>query len=116
MNESDIELLQRYVRGDCEEAFAQIVQRHLPLVYSAAVRQVRSAELAQEIAQSAFVALARSAQKLPASTIVPAWLYQVARRTAIDVVRRETRRQAREKLAHDLTQMNANSQPWAEIE
>lgn len=116
MNGSDIELLQRYAHENCEEAFAEIVQRHLPLVYSAALRQVGSADLAQEISQSVFVELARAAQKLPASTVVPAWLYQVARRTAIDVVRRETRRQAREKLAHDLTQMNANSEPWAEIE
>ena len=116
MNDTNIELLQRYAREDCEEAFAEIVQRHLPLVYSAALRQVHSAELAQEISQSVFVELARAAQKLRASTIVPAWLYQVARRTAIDVVRRETRRQAREKLAHDLTEMNANSEPWAEIE
>src|ERR1041385_5509451 len=116
MNGTDIELLQRYAREDCEEAFAEIVQRQLPLVYSAALRQVRSVDLAQEVSQSVFVELARNAQKLPVSTIVPAWLYQVARRTAIDVVRREIRRHAREILAHELTEMNANSEPWAEIE
>src|SRR6185295_7906986 len=102
MNETDIQLLHRYAIQNSEDAFSEVLERHLPLVYSAALRQVRSPELAQEVSQSVFVELGRNAQKLPASTIVPAWLYQVARRTAIDVVRRETRRHAREQLAHDL--------------
>jgi RNA polymerase sigma factor (sigma-70 family) len=116
MNETDIQLLRRYARESSEDAFSEIVERHLPLVYSAALRQVRSPDLAQEVAQSVFVELARNAQKLPTSTIVAAWLYQVARRTAIDVVRRETRRHAREQIAQDLSAMNSNSEHWAEIE
>lgn len=116
MNETDIELLHRYARENWEDAFAAVVERHLPLVYSAALRQVRSPDLAEEVAQTVFVELARNASKLPASTILPAWLYQVARRNAIDMVRRETRRHAREQLAHELTAMNSNSADWAEIE
>ena len=90
---SDLELLQNYADRNSEEAFAELIRRHLDLVYSAALRQVRSPQLAEEVAQSAFTDLARNAGKLKPDTILTAWLYQVARRTAIDVVRHESRRQ-----------------------
>ena len=114
--QSDAQLLAHYAQAHSEEAFAQLVERHLGLVYSAALRQVRSPELAEEISQTVFIDLAHSAQKLPASTILPAWLYQVARRAAIDVVRRENRRHLREKTAHELLAMNSTSADWTEIE
>jgi len=37
---SDGELLRRYAESDSEDAFAELVRRHLDLVYSAALRQV----------------------------------------------------------------------------
>jgi hypothetical protein len=48
--------------------------------------------------------------------VVSAWLYQVARRTAIDVVRREAGRQIREQIAVELTAMNAPTADWTAIE
>ena len=80
---TDLELLARYTRDRAEDAFAELVHRHLALVHSAALRQVRSPELAEEVAQSAFTDLARNAHRLAPDTIVAAWLYQVTRRTAI---------------------------------
>jgi len=113
---SDLELLDQYAQENRQEAFAALLDRHLKLVYSAALRQVRSPELAEEVAQSVFADLARSAGKLAPQTIVTAWLYQVTRRTAIDVVRRESRRQLREQIAVDMTNMNSNSSEWTAIE
>ena len=92
MTESDLELLKQYARDGAESAFAEVVRRHVNLVYSAALRQVRSPQLAEEVAQSVFTDLARNAKRLAPDTILTAWLYQVTRRTAIDVVRRESRR------------------------
>jgi DNA-directed RNA polymerase specialized sigma24 family protein len=60
---SDLELLDQYARENREEAFAALLDRHLQLVYSAALRQVRSPELAEEVAQSVFSDLARSADQ-----------------------------------------------------
>jgi RNA polymerase sigma factor (sigma-70 family) len=77
---------------------------------------VRSPELAEEVAQCVFSDLARSADKLERETILTAWLYQVTRRTAINVVRAESRRQRREQIALDVSQMNSNSSEWTEIE
>ncbi len=121
---SDLELLQNYADRNSEEAFAQLVRRHLDLVYSAALRQVRSPQLAEEVAQSVFTDLARNAGKLKPDTVLTAWLYQVTRRTAIDVVRKESRRQLREQIATEMNAMNAHAadsgtgfQPvWTDIE
>jgi len=113
---SDLDLLDQYVREHRQEAFAALVERHLKLVYSAALRQVRSPELAEEVSQSVFADLARSADKMKPQTILSAWLYQVTRRTAINVVRGESRRQLREQIALDITNMNANTSEWMAIE
>jgi len=93
-----------------------VVHRHLDLVYSAALRQVRSPELAEEVAQSVFTDLSRNAGRLKSETVLTAWLYQVARRTAVDVVRRESRRQLREQIAVELTDMNTEPSIWSQIE
>src|SRR5205085_2624864 len=99
------ELLEQYKEGS-EEAFAALVHRYLDLVYSAALRQVRSPQFAEEVAQSVFTDLSMNARRLKPDTVLSAWLYQVTRRTAVDVVRRESRRQAREQLAVQLSDMN----------
>jgi RNA polymerase sigma factor (sigma-70 family) len=116
MSDTDLELLARYTRHHAEDAFAEIVRRHLNLVHSAALRQVRSPQLAEEVAQSAFVTLARQAHRLAPDTILSAWLYQVTRCEAIDVVRREARRQLREQIATEMNAINATTADWSQIE
>ncbi len=111
----DSQLLRDYVNAKSQDAFTQLVRRHLDLVYSAALRQVYSPQLAEEVSQSVFADLARAAEKLKPDTILTAWLYQVTRRTAIDVVRRESRRQARERLAVEMAAMNTAAN-WTHIE
>jgi RNA polymerase sigma factor (sigma-70 family) len=119
---SDLDLLRRFARENSQDAFTEIVRRHVNLVYSAALRQVRSPQLAEEIAQSVFADLARDAGKLKPDTILTAWLYSVTRRTAIDVVRKESRRQLREQIAVEMNDMNATESSagvppvWTEIE
>jgi RNA polymerase sigma factor (sigma-70 family) len=116
MTPSDMELLERYSKEGSEEAFSELVHRYLDMVYSAAVRQVHSPQLAEEVAQSVFTDLSRSAGRMKPDTVLTAWLYQVTRRTAVDVVRRESRRQLREQLAVELTDMNAHPSLWSQIE
>ena len=113
---NDWDLLQRYLADESEDSFTELVRRYLGLVYAAAFRQVRSRELAEEVAQSAFTDLARSARKLRPDTVLGAWLYEVTRRTAVDVVRRESRRHRREHLAQGITDMNSSNSQWTEIE
>ena len=116
MSETDLELLARYARQEAEDAFAEIVRRHVDLVYSAALRQVGSPQLAEEVAQSAFLKLARQAREFPPGTVIPAWLYQVTRLEAIDVVRQEARRHLREQIATEMNAIDATAADWEQIE
>src|SRR6266571_4750917 len=102
---NDLDLLAEFTRDQSQDAFTALVKRHLNLVYCAALRQVRSPQLAEEAAQSVFTDLARNAARLKHNSILTAWLYQVTRRTAIDVVRSEARRQFREQIALEMNAM-----------
>jgi RNA polymerase sigma factor (sigma-70 family) len=112
----DLNLLDRYARDNSQAAFVELVRRHLNLVYSAALRQVRSPQLAEEVAQSVFTDLAHNAGKLKPGTVLTAWLYQVTRRTSVDVVRKESRCQLREQIASEMNAMNATAPDWTHVE
>lgn len=117
MQPSDHDLLQQYARDGSQPAFAELVRRHVDLVYAAARRQVRSAALAEEVAQSVFIDLSRTATRIKAGTPLVAWLHVTTRRTAIDAIRRETRRHARESAAALLDDMKTPpSSPWETVE
>jgi len=97
---SDLELLQQYHRQGTEAAFATLVARHVNLVYSVALRQVRNAAPAEEITQAVFILLARKADQLSPPTVLAGWLHETTRLTALAFLRGERRRQAREQEAY----------------
>jgi RNA polymerase sigma factor (sigma-70 family) len=116
MPPSDIDLLHRYASTGSQEAFTTLVTRHIDLVYSAALRQVRLPHLAQEVVQSVFIELSRSAAKFPSHSLLTPWLYHVTRRRSIDLIRSESRRRLREQIACEINEMNATSPDWTQIE
>src|ERR1039458_8935767 len=61
---TDQQLLRQYTELRAEAAFGELVRRHVDLVYSAAVRMVQDAHLAEDVTQGVFVALSRSAGQL----------------------------------------------------
>lgn len=113
---SDHELLQRYARAGDQAAFTELVARHLNLVYSAARRQVHPPQLAEDVTQSVFLDLARCARDFPSGQPLAPWLHVVTRRTAIDAIRRESRRHAREQSALEIAAMNTADSTWLHIE
>ena len=95
---SDSELLARFARSRSEDAFAELVRRHVNLVYSAALRQVGGdGHLAQDVAQTVFSDLARKAPALARRATLTGWLYTSARFAAAKLVRAERRRLNREE-------------------
>src|SRR5476649_1897157 len=116
MSTAEVTLLQDYVVTGSQHAFSTLVTDYVDLVYSAALRQVRSPQLAEEITQSTFITLARNAHRLQPGTPLIAWLYLVTRRAAIDALRAESRRQKREQIAMEMTVVNSASSEWSRLE
>jgi RNA polymerase sigma factor (sigma-70 family) len=112
----DIALLKQFAENESETAFAEIVSRHLALVYSTALRVVGNAHAAQEISQAVFIILARKAKSLGAKTILSGWLYQTTKLTAANYLRGEIRRQKREQEAFMQSTLNeSESDAWRQI-
>jgi RNA polymerase sigma factor (sigma-70 family) len=97
MVNDDMALVQEYAQSSSEQAFGALVSRHVNLVYSVALRQVRDAHLAEEIAQNVFIILARKAKSLSPKTILSGWLCRTARYISADALRTQRRRQSREQ-------------------
>lgn len=118
--QSDAQLLRDYSELGKESAFAEIVTRHTDLVYSAALRQVYSPDLARDVTQSVFTDLARKARSLSvglnAEASLVGWLYRATRFAARDLYRNETRRTQRERLAMEQLQPESELTPdWNQL-
>jgi len=112
----DRQLLARYVAEVSEEAFAELARRYIGLVYSAALRQVRNEQLAQDVTQVVFANLARKARSIPEGTVLAGWLHRDTRYTALDFLRAEARRLRREQQSVAMNASNPDPQPgWEEI-
>ena len=100
---SDIQLLRDYAEHGHEAAFREIVSRHADVVYASALRQAGSPDLARDITQSVFTDLARKARSLAGTLTGDAsllgWLYRSTRFAALNQLRDDWRRHARERLA-----------------
>jgi RNA polymerase sigma factor (sigma-70 family) len=108
----DGELLRRYTETNSESAFTELVERHLALVYSAALRQVNGdAHLAQDVAQTVFAELARKAASLAGRPVLTGWLYTTAHFAAVKAVRTERRRQMHEEEAQLMNQLLCDPAP-----
>jgi RNA polymerase sigma factor (sigma-70 family) len=112
----DCDLLRQFADQGDEAAFAELVRRHADFVYSVALRVTCNGALAQDVTQAVFTTLAQQAGKLRHYETLLGWLHTTTRHLAINAVRGESRRRARE---HEATAMqNINSAPethWAEI-
>jgi len=105
----DSELLRRYAHERSEAAFAELVARHVDLVYSAALRQTRGDHhRAQEVTQMVFTDLARKASALIRHPVLPAWLHRSTHLAALDLHRREGRRSRYERAAGAETAVSEN--------
>jgi RNA polymerase sigma factor (sigma-70 family) len=117
---SDTELLRDYAEHGAESAFAEIVNRHTNLVYSAALRQVNLPETAAEVAQTVFVSLAQGARslwpRLRQDASLAGWLCRSARNVSLNLLRNEFRRRSREKLAMEqLDPVSGTDPDWDQL-
>lgn len=84
---TDAELVERALRGD-ERGYADLLARYERPVFTLVLRMVRDRNLAEDLAQEAFVkAFAKLASYDPGRKF-SSWLFKVAHNTAIDHLRR----------------------------
>jgi RNA polymerase sigma factor (sigma-70 family) len=112
---NDAELLREFVKHHSDTAFSGLVENHVNLVYSAALRMVRDAALAEDVTQSVFIQLARKAPTLREGNALPGWLYRVTHCQAANAVRSEQTRRRLETEATMQTQPEDNTS-WKHIE
>jgi RNA polymerase sigma factor (sigma-70 family) len=113
---TDFDLLQAYSAHRSEEAFATLAGRYLNLVYSAALRQTRDANAAEDIAQVVFVILARKASGLRRDSVLSSWLLRTTRFVALNARRRELHRLQTEQEVMNLNlYSNDTSGVWNRI-
>lgn len=106
MSMDDAQLLRRYVDERSQEAFAELVQRHVNVVYFAALRRVGGdSHLADDVAQKVFSDLARKAPSLKDRKVLTGWLYTSTRFAAAQAVRSEQRRRTHEQEAQTMREL-----------
>src|ERR1043166_6888380 len=99
---TDFEWLREFSRNGNQNAFADVVRRHVDLVYGTALRKLDDSGAAEEVAQNVFAALARKAWQVAPEDSVPAWLHRTALLEAREWLRGELRRRRREQTAAEL--------------
>ena len=66
----DVQLLREYIGQGSQEAFAELVNRYIGVVYSAAMRQMGESHAAEDVAQAVFIALAQNARRIRRGEVV----------------------------------------------
>ncbi len=108
---SDGELLRRFAAQRDEAAFAEIVQRHGPLVWALCRSGLPAAD-AEDAFQATFVVLARQAHHIRKPQALACWLSGVARR----VVRRLRTQDARRRQVEGRIEPRAGGEPTDALE
>lgn len=115
----DAHLLREFVERRSQSAFGELVQRHLGLVYHAALRQLSGdTHEAADVAQSVFLTLAAKAPQLVGHPSLAAWLHATTRFKVAEAMRANRRRRARETAAtlmHELTGHDETPAEWERL-
>jgi RNA polymerase sigma factor (sigma-70 family) len=109
---TDNELLRKYAQAGSEPAFKELVQRHVNMVYATALRETdANPHMAEDLAQSVFVELARKAKSLEQHPALAGWLYTCVRLTAANARRAEVRRQRRQQEYQTMAELHSSESP-----
>jgi RNA polymerase sigma factor (sigma-70 family) len=112
----DLRLLREYSEKGSERAFATLVDRHIGLVYSTALRRLGDPQAAEDITQSVFCLLARKALRLGPNTTVAGWLHRAVCLATAKYWRTESRRRRHEQEATTMiTDTPAQEATWEDL-
>jgi RNA polymerase sigma factor (sigma-70 family) len=100
--QSDGQLLERFVRGQDDVALEALVRRHAPMVWGVCRRMLARPADAEDAFQATFLVLLRKAASIRSRDLLANWLYGVAYQTARKARQRNAQRYAREKQVETL--------------
>lgn len=116
---TDGEMLRDFVKRGIEDAFTELVNRHINVVYSAACRETRGdLAAAQDVTQLVFIELVRKAESLQNHPTLAGWLYTCVRYVSANQRRADQRRNMREEEAmamNELLRPAPDDRTWQEI-
>lgn len=92
----DGELLDRFIESRDQEAFAVLVDRHGPLVWSTARNTLDDRSLAEDVFQTVFLVLVTRARSIRSDRALSSWLHRVAYRLSVRANRERRRRMRNE--------------------
>jgi RNA polymerase sigma factor (sigma-70 family) len=110
----DTQMLEQYLRGGSESAFADLVNRYVDLAYSVAHRTLRDRALAEEVAQMTFCLLARKARQLTGYDSLAGWIYRTSYLLSLKTLRQERTRREREHAIAAMPESTSET-PWEEL-
>ncbi len=102
MDDSESELLRRFVEQRDQAAFTRLVERHAPVVLGICRRVLDDHHDAEDAAQAAFIVLARSAVRTVLRPPLGPWLHRVALNLARNALRD---RRSRERIKREAQSM-----------
>jgi len=95
MEGNDLDLVEQTRAGD-PDAFREIVERHSRMLFKTAYRLTGDQAHADDVVQETFLRAYRNLQRFDARAQLGTWLYRIAVNCAMDLMRKESRRTARE--------------------
>jgi RNA polymerase sigma-70 factor (ECF subfamily) len=112
----DVELADRVATGD-DAALAVLYDRHAPTCYRVALRLARDVTVAEEAVQDAFLGFWRAPRRFdPTLGSVAGFLILLARRRAVDLIRRgESRRAEPLPEDYDAVETGADEAVWSRL-
>src|SRR5882724_1060050 len=112
---TDAQLLQRFAEQNSEAAFRALVERHLPLVFGTARRMTGNNALAEDIAQTVLILLARKGNRLSRDTVLSGWLHRTTRFVTARALTAEWRRRRREQEAVTMQPPHDPDSSWLRL-
>lgn len=113
--ESDHTLLDAFAKRQCQRSFARLVERHGAMVYSAALRQVRRRDLADDVTQAVFLLLAQRAGSISSNIVLAAWLHKTCRYVCLNALKMERRRTKHEQQAATMAREENKAAGWSSL-
>ena len=117
---TDAQLLRGFAEERSDDAFTELVRRHIDSVFTAAARRTGGdAAAAQDIAQTVFTGLATKLRGAGAAEVLQVaslggWLHRQTGFTAATYVRGEARRRTREQTSMEL-RSQADTTDWSSV-